>query len=209
MATKGIRAVDITMNTNIPKGAISYYLSGKSIPRADRLQTLAQYLNVNESWLLGYDALSDCADEPRASNNVHVDEQKLSKESEMIDKKKVASIADRLRTAMTIAGIKQADLSRKTGLLTSQISRYVLGSYEPKADAISKLAIALDVSDQWLRGYDVPMERPVMPYDNDEIADIVRRWKNDDIFQAVVKSVNELDYKRLSSLALMLDAFCQ
>lgn len=55
MELKGIRAVDIVENTDIPKGAISYYISGRSQPKADRLYVLAKYLNVSEAWLLGYD----------------------------------------------------------------------------------------------------------------------------------------------------------
>ena len=39
------------------------------------------------------------------------------------------------------------------------LSRYLKGSYEPKSATIYKLALALDVSDMWLEGYDVPMER--------------------------------------------------
>lgn len=55
MQIKGIRAVDIVENTDIPKGAVSYYIAGKSQPKADRLYVLAKYLNVSEAWLLGYD----------------------------------------------------------------------------------------------------------------------------------------------------------
>ena len=55
MDLKGIRAVDIVEHTDIPKGAISYYIAGKSQPKADRLYVLAKYLNVSEAWLLGYD----------------------------------------------------------------------------------------------------------------------------------------------------------
>ena len=55
MRLKGVRATDIAQHTSIPKGAISYYLSGKSQPKADRLHILAKYLNVREAWLLGFD----------------------------------------------------------------------------------------------------------------------------------------------------------
>ena len=51
---KGWRPVDLVENTEIPKGAISYYLSGKSKPKADRLYIMAQVLEVSEAWLLGY-----------------------------------------------------------------------------------------------------------------------------------------------------------
>lgn len=56
MEKRGMRAVDVVERTNIPKGTLSYYLSGKSKPKSDRVYILAQLLDVNEAWLLGYDA---------------------------------------------------------------------------------------------------------------------------------------------------------
>lgn len=55
MERRGMRAVDLVEATGIPKGTISYYLSGKTEPKADRLYLLAQVLDVNEAWLLGYE----------------------------------------------------------------------------------------------------------------------------------------------------------
>jgi transcriptional regulator with XRE-family HTH domain len=52
---RGMRAVDLVEKTGIPKGAISYYLAGRSQPKADRLYIIAQALDVSEVWLLGYD----------------------------------------------------------------------------------------------------------------------------------------------------------
>lgn len=69
------------------------------------------------------------------------------------------SIADRMRQAMDIRQMKQTDLVRKTGIGKSSISTYLSGDYEPKQKNIYKIAFALDVSEAWLMGYDVPMER--------------------------------------------------
>lgn len=66
---------------------------------------------------------------------------------------------DRLRTAMDARGMRAVELARITGLSKARISQYTNGIYVPKADAMHKLARALDVSDLWLEGYDVPMER--------------------------------------------------
>lgn len=55
MELRGLRAVDLVEKTEIPKGAISYYLAGRSQPKADRIYLLARALDVNEAWLLGYD----------------------------------------------------------------------------------------------------------------------------------------------------------
>ena len=55
MDVRGLRAVDLVEQTGIPKGTLSYYLSGKTEPKSDRVYLLARTLNVNEAWLLGYD----------------------------------------------------------------------------------------------------------------------------------------------------------
>lgn len=73
--------------------------------------------------------------------------------------KKNSTTSERLKEAMSLRQMKQADLSRATGLAKGGISNYVMGRYEPKSDVISKLAKALNCSEMWLWGYDVPMER--------------------------------------------------
>lgn len=51
----------------------------------------------------------------------------------------------------------QADLVRETGLSKSTLSRYLSGEFEPKQNAVAKLATSLSVNEMWLWGYDVPM----------------------------------------------------
>lgn len=55
LAVRQMRAVDLTEKAGVPKSAISFYLAGKSKPKADRLYNIAQALDVSEAWLLGYD----------------------------------------------------------------------------------------------------------------------------------------------------------
>ena len=74
---------------------------------------------------------------------------------------KTSSTSDRLKEIMRIRQLKQADLARATGLAKGGISNYITGRYEPKSDVINKLAKALNCSEMWLWGYDVPMERQV------------------------------------------------
>ena len=71
----------------------------------------------------------------------------------------MATIANRIKEAMTIRGMKQVDLVSLTGIGKSSISTYLSGEYEPKQRNIYKIAKALDVSEAWLMGEDVPMER--------------------------------------------------
>jgi transcriptional regulator with XRE-family HTH domain len=55
MDAHNMKAVELCEKTGIPKGAVSYYLSGKSVPKADRLYLICKVLDVSEAWLLGYD----------------------------------------------------------------------------------------------------------------------------------------------------------
>lgn len=55
MDARNMKAVDLCEKTGIPKGAVSYYLSGKSTPKADRLYLICKALDVSEAWMLGYD----------------------------------------------------------------------------------------------------------------------------------------------------------
>lgn len=109
-----------------------------------------------------------------------------------------ATTSERLRQAMDAKGKKQVDLVRETGLDKGSINHYVSGKYEPKQIAINKLAIALDVSEMWLWGYDVPMERSKAQKNNDAIADIVVRLQSDEEFLSVVKSIYAADKENLS-----------
>lgn len=73
--------------------------------------------------------------------------------------KAVDTVAHRIQSALEFSGMKQADLSEKTGIGKSSISTYISGAYEPKQRNIYKIAKALNVSEAWLLGYDVPKER--------------------------------------------------
>ena len=44
---------------HINRGIISNYITGKYKPKQDRLSEIADILNVNEAWLMGYDITKD------------------------------------------------------------------------------------------------------------------------------------------------------
>ena len=68
-------------------------------------------------------------------------------------------ISERIKMGLEIRDMKQSELVEKTGIGKSSISTYISGSYEPKQRNIYKIAKALNVSEAWLMGLDVPMER--------------------------------------------------
>jgi transcriptional regulator with XRE-family HTH domain len=76
--------------------------------------------------------------------------------------------ATRISLALKIRNMKQSELCRLTGIPKSAMSQYVSGAFEPKQDRIYLLSQALNVSEAWLMGYDVPMEREKFSPSNEE-----------------------------------------
>ena len=69
------------------------------------------------------------------------------------------SFSNRLEKAMQMRNLKASELSEKAHIPKSAISQYLSGLYEAKQKSIFKLASVLNVSEAWLMGMDVPMEK--------------------------------------------------
>ena len=71
---RGKKAVDLTRDLDIPKSAVSQYLSGKSQKMdSARLYAIAKYLDVAEPWLLGYDVPMDRSAEAKKEQPTEYD----------------------------------------------------------------------------------------------------------------------------------------
>lgn len=69
----------------------------------------------------------------------------------------------RIEIALAIRNMKQCDLCKLANVPKSSLSLYLRGAYEPKQDRIYSMAKVLHVSEAWLMGYDVPMEKDITP----------------------------------------------
>lgn len=69
------------------------------------------------------------------------------------------SFKNRLKAAMSLRAMTATELSDRSGISKPRISQYLKGVYEAKQQGLYDLALALDVSEAWLMGYDVSMER--------------------------------------------------
>ena len=70
-----------------------------------------------------------------------------------------STTAKRIREGMELRGIKQSELAEKTGISKGALSSYLSERYLPKQNNIFLIAKALNVSEAWLMGGDVPIER--------------------------------------------------
>ena len=68
--------------------------------------------------------------------------------------------AARIKEAMKIREMSQSDIIERTGINKGALSSYISGRYKPKQTNTYLLAKALNVSEAWIMGEDVPMERP-------------------------------------------------
>ena len=55
LTIRGMKQSELCEKTKIPKSAISEYISGAYEPKQDRLFLIAQALNVDPVWLMGFD----------------------------------------------------------------------------------------------------------------------------------------------------------
>lgn len=52
---RGMKAIELSKKTGIPKSSISQYMSGYTMPRLDKFFVIADTLGVDAKWLLGFD----------------------------------------------------------------------------------------------------------------------------------------------------------
>ena len=113
----------------------------------------------------------------------------------------------RLNNALTERGLRAVDLCERTGIPKGAISYYLSGKSQPKADRLYEISKALDVSEAWLLGYDVPMERTAEQKKNDDIVRVVAMLRKDPEFFEIVSLLGELpseQYASIKSLILAL-----
>ena len=79
LAIRGMKQSELCKLANIPKSSLSLYLSDAYEPKQDRIFLMAQVLNVNEAWLMGYDVPM----EKGKKNNTN-DKRKLTEGEKML-----------------------------------------------------------------------------------------------------------------------------
>lgn len=120
---------------------------------------------------------------------------------------RTAELKTRLDEALRKRQMRAVDLTEAAGVPKSAISFYLAGKSKPKADRLYKIAQALDVSEAWLLGYDVPMERTADQKKNDELSKIVVRMRTDEDFYNTVVGLAALNEKQYRGIKDLVAAF--
>lgn len=109
----------------------------------------------------------------------------------------VAELKDRLRKALDVRGMKAVELCERTGIPQGAVSYYLAGKSQPKANRLYTIAQALDVSEAWLMGYDVPMARSLESKKNDQLSSLIVRLRNDEKLYNLVVMLADADAEKL------------
>ena len=101
LAIRGMKQHELCEKTKIPKSAISQYLSGLFEPKQDRLHIIAQALDVDPVWLMGFDVPMEKGKENSPSEPVLTEgEKKMLELFRLIPKDRQPEALDLLRVAL-------------------------------------------------------------------------------------------------------------
>lgn len=75
LSIRGMKQSELCEKTKIPKSAISQYVSGAFEPKQDRIFLIAQALDVDPVWLMGYDVPMEKTSEINAKKGSPVEQQ--------------------------------------------------------------------------------------------------------------------------------------
>lgn len=116
-------------------------------------------------------------------------------------------LKDRLREALDLRQMRAVDLTEKAGVPKSAVSFYLAGKSKPKADRLYKIAQALDISEAWLLGYDVPMARSEESKKTDQLAKLIVKMRTDSDFYNTVVALASLNEKQYRGVKQLIAAF--
>ena len=111
---------------------------------------------------------------------------------------------NRIREALSIRNMKQVELAEKTGIPKGTINNWLSQRYQPKQRALMKMAKALEVSEMWLAGYDVPMERPEAQIKNDELTQLIFEIKEDEDLKDLFTDICSLSSDQKKTIKSMV-----
>lgn len=112
---------------------------------------------------------------------------------------------NRIGEALSIRGWKQVDLVERTGIAKSSINAWVKQNWQPKQKSLMKMAQVLGVSEMWLAGYDVPMERPVAQIKNDELVQLITEIRKNNDLQRLFSSICNLTGDQRKTIETMVN----
>lgn len=84
----------------------------------------------------------------------------------------------RLRKALNLRNMTQAELCERTSIPKSAISQYLSGGFKPRQNRTHLIAKTLNVNEAWLMGYDVDIERQDTNSETNVAQELIDKYDN-------------------------------
>lgn len=112
---------------------------------------------------------------------------------------------NRIAEALNLRGMKQIELCEKTGIKKPSVNGWIKQNWQPKQDSLYKMAKALDVSEMWLAGYDVPMQRSPEQVKVDELSLLFNEIKNNERLKNLFFNISTLNSDQFNTVESMVN----
>lgn len=112
---------------------------------------------------------------------------------------------NRIEEALKIRNMRQIELAEKSGVSKASINHWIKQRYQPKQTPLYKMAAVLDVSEMWLAGYDVPMDRTPAQKKADELARLIHQLRSNERIKNISLSLVKLNPDQLSIIENMVN----
>lgn len=109
-----------------------------------------------------------------------------------------ATTSERLAEAMKLRNMSASQLSEKTGISKSSISRYLSGDYDPGKENFFKIASVLNINPNWLAGKESPVNFSTLSTD-DQLAENEKEPVDQLPFFGHVEHVTDEEYSVLNA----------
>lgn len=144
MRIRNIKQVDLCEKTGINKSTISQYVSGKYEPSQDRLEKIADALNVDAVWLMGYDVDME-------KKNYDIKNNMF----EEIGQEGINILQKRLKERRNSLGLTLQQVAEKLNVKEDIIYKYECGEKKDiKHEIVAKLAEIYNCSPAYLMGWE-------------------------------------------------------
>jgi len=113
------------------------------------------------------------------------------------------TFAQRLEEIMKIKNITAAEISKALNISEAVISQYKSGLYKPKQKRLELFAKFFNVNEEWLMGYEVPIENINNEINFFDFKNLMTAYEKNETIRKISKKMVELPTESLEKIMII------